>query len=84
MSEFELNTIEQFAELTQPQFERMLPDFIGWFVLVKEAQALGAVAVGFTWVDDGKPSEIHSINIEEIDTGEHYTVYGAAAIRSGK
>lgn len=85
MSEFKLNTIQQFAALSPEQFARMLPDFLAWHYLCHEAQKLGATAVGFTWVDDGNSGQIHSVDIFEPDTGNTCTFDGpvGAAMKGG-
>lgn len=76
--EFKIERVADFMALSDEEFGRMLPDFLVWFKLCKEASAAGAEVRGFRWLDDGRPGELHSVEMTIKDTGEVQIIPGSA------
>ena len=82
IKEHRFQKISDLLALSDTEFERMIPDLWMWHRLgtamqehPKEFDLLDSV---FIWVDDGKPTEIHSIELANRKTGEKITVKGSA------
>jgi hypothetical protein len=73
-----ISTVFDILKLTEDEFRRFLPDLAAWYVYCNEAAGLGAEVKGFTWVDDGRPAEIHSVSVTIKETGEKQTWPGTA------
>ena len=65
-----LETLAQIALFSEDEFARMLPDLMAWFAFSKQAQKVGAITTGFTWIDDANPGSISSVVITDPITGQ--------------
>lgn len=60
-------TLAEIAALTPEEFGRMLPDFVIWHRYASAAHiAAETVSQGFTWIDDGRPGELHSVSLNDV------------------
>lgn len=57
-------TLAEIAALTPEEFGRMLPDFVLWHSYASTGHTVGLVALGFDWIDDGKPGELSHVTID--------------------
>lgn len=66
-----LDSVLDMLKLSPEQFARMLPDLVMWYEWCKSAEQIEGVTVtGFTWVDDGRPGEVHSVAATIVKDGE--------------
>jgi hypothetical protein len=70
MKEHNFTTLQQISELSQDEFNRMIPDLCEWFRFSKKFQDFGAETRGFIWIDDGKPGNIEKLLVTNEATGE--------------
>lgn len=70
--EHAIHTVIDMLALTEEEFGRMLPDLTEWYFFGKFAEASGGEVTGFTWVDDGRPGEVFSIEGTDPETGKRY------------
>ena len=75
--QFTFNKLSDFLQLDEQEFERMLPDFVGWYMYAKALQTPGINAKDFIWVDDGKIGELHHIQIQD-NAGKTTLIRGSA------
>jgi hypothetical protein len=85
MKEHRIATVLDMLALSEDEFFRMLPDLVTWFSWAKSVSSLAEVEGAFTWVDDGRAGEIHSViaTIVRDDgepTGEVMTLKGSAYV----
>lgn len=63
----EFTKLAEIAALTPEEFGRMLPDFVIWHRYASAAHiAAETVSHGFTWIDDGRPGELHSVILNDV------------------
>lgn len=76
--EYKLSSINDLLHFDDAQFARLLPDLIAWRKVMREAMEIGAEPQGMIWVDDEKPGQIHSVQLQIKETGEVLTYKGEA------
>ena len=76
--EHRLSAMTDILKLDAEQFGRFLPDLAAWWYLCRDLKDLGAEPTAMVWVDDGKPGEIHSVDLTVKGTGELITFPGPA------
>ncbi|OFC30217.1 hypothetical protein [Acidithiobacillus caldus] len=71
MKEQVFRNIEDFLELDESAFQRMLPDLVEWHRLSREAisqfrenNAEGWRVAGFIWIDDGNPGNCKGVEVK--------------------
>lgn len=74
----EIATVLDILALSEEEFARFIPDLLAWYCMCKAATGMGAEVTGFTWYDDGKAGEIHSIDATIKGTGEKQQWRGPA------
>lgn len=67
--EYRIEKITDLLAFGDDEIERLIPDLLVWIVT---ARAMGQDVPGLThqgmiWVDDGKPGEIHHIQLTDSD-----------------
>lgn len=76
--QYRLQSINDLLQFDQEQLLRLLPDLISWHKVMRDVVSYGAEPVGMMWVDDGKPGQVHSVEIRVKETGQVLTVKGEA------
>lgn len=72
MKTHNIKHIADLLKLDSSEFERMLPDLRAWCEFGKLINHPDVEVVGFDWVDDNKPGEIHSVGVTVKETGERF------------
>jgi len=75
---YEIETVSQMLALSPEKFARMIPDLVAHYNFSKSLADIGAMSQRFTWVDDGKMGEIHSVILTIKETGETREIPGPA------
>lgn len=78
IQEYEIAAISDIGKLDEQQFKRFLPDLIAWWRLCRDLAEVGATPTSMVWVDDGRPGEIHSVELTIKESGEKTTFPGSA------
>lgn len=78
IQEHRLTAMTDILKLDAEQFQRFLPDLAAWWELCRDLEGLGAEPTAMVWVDDGRPGEIHGVELTIRETGEQYMVPGPA------
>ncbi|MDD5151121.1 MAG: hypothetical protein PHC28_11720 [Flavobacterium sp.] len=64
MKEYRINNITDLLELTEEEFERMLPDLRAWYNMSRQVQQKSPIRVrSFIWVDDNNPGNLKEIRV---------------------
>jgi hypothetical protein len=78
IKEHRIKTVQDFLKLSEEEFIRMLPDLIRWHELGIDLVKQGAEMGDLIWVDDGKPGQIHSVELTVKETGQSEIIKGPA------
>lgn len=76
--EHRLTAMTDILKLDAEQFGRFLPDLAAWWHVCRDLNDMGAEPTAMVWVDDGRPGEIHRLDVTIKETGAQYTIPGPA------
>ena len=63
MSEKQIRTMQDIANLTPEELERFLPDLIVWHKVAGELSQFGFSVPGMQWKDDGRPGIVTHVDV---------------------
>ena len=76
--QYEIRSINDLLQFDDEQFARMLPDLVLWHRMMRDIMELGAEPEAMAWIDDGKPGQLHSMDLILKRSGEVRRITGPA------